>query len=100
MGPEFLASELLLAPSGDGFITVGLHYTFPVRITHKKGAWKIPSESISRMPMECLEYKKNFLPCRIQYIKFFKKVFAIEKTLKNNQKSLDNPLFYRLRPKI
>ena len=29
-----------------------------------------------------------------------KKVFATKITLKNNQKSLDNPLFDRLRPKI
>ena len=50
--------------------------------------------------MDPLGGKNNYLYSRIRYIKFFLKVFAIEKSLKNTQKFLNNPLFGRLRPQL
>ena len=66
----------------------------------KKATSKILSKSITGVPMECFEgEKKNFCP-RSVYIKFFLKVFPIEKILKNTQKSVNNPLFGGLRHKL
>ena len=48
-----------------------------VRLTQKNVASKIPSKSISRMPMECLEGERKFLPIRIRYIKFSKTNFSL-----------------------
>ena len=66
----------------------------------KNATSKILSKSITGVPMECFEgEKKKFCP-RSVYIKFFLKVFPIEKINKNNQKSVDNPFFGRLRHKL